>query len=121
VRDFMGVFGIFLRRNSSQQAQDGEMIAIKHIPTIEQKKATIIAHAKPFRSLLFVRGHIVLYIGAYRNEPIILHTYWGIRKTDLTKLVTARTIITTTQPGLERSDIRHQNELIYTLQYIVNF
>ncbi len=121
VRDFMGVFGIFLRRNSSQQAQDGQMIAIKHIPTIEQKKATIIAHAKPFRSLLFVPGHIVLYIGAYRNEPIILHTYWGIRKTDLTKLVTARTIITTTEPGLERSDIRHQNELIYTLQYIVNF
>jgi len=119
-RDFLGVFGIFLRRNSAKQAQDGEMIKIKGIPK-EQKKATIIAKAKPFRSLLFVPGHIVLYLGQYKNEPIILHTYWGIRKTDLTKLITARTIITTTEPGKERRDIRESSKLIHTLKYIVNF
>ncbi|MBN2825205.1 MAG: SH3 domain-containing protein [Campylobacterales bacterium] len=120
-RDFLGVFGIFLRRNSSKQAKDGQMLSIKNIPTKEQKKAAIIANAKPFRSLLFVPGHIVLYLGVYNNEPIVMHTYWGIRKTDLSKLVTARTIITTTEPGRERSDIREASKLIYTLKYIVNF
>jgi len=119
-RDFLGVFGIFLRRNSSKQAQDGKILSIKDIPK-ESKKATIIKYAKPFRSLLFVPGHIVLYLGHYKNEPIILHTYWGIRKTDLTKRITARTIITTTEPGRERNDIREASKLIYTLRYIVNF
>jgi len=119
-RDFLGIFGIFLPRNSAKQAKSGQMLKIKGIPKA-QKKAAIIAHAKPFRSLLFVPGHIVLYIGHYKNEPIILHTYWGIRKVDLTKLITARTIITTTEPGKERSDIRESSKLIHTLKYIVNF
>jgi hypothetical protein len=119
-RDFLGVFGIFLRRNSAKQAADGTLIRIKGIPK-EQKKATIIAKAKPFRSLLFVPGHIVLYLGQYKNEPIIMHTYWGIRKTDLSKLITARTIITTTEPGSERSDIREESKLIHTLKYLINF
>ena len=50
-----------------------------------------------------------------------MHTYWGIRKKDRTKLITARTIITSTEPGKERADIREQSKLINTLQTIVNF
>ena len=37
-----------------------------------------------------------------------MHTYWGMRKNDRTKLVTGRTIITTTEPGKERADIREE-------------
>ena len=50
-----------------------------------------------------------------------MHTYWGIRKNNGTKLITGRTIITTTQPGKERKDIRKRSELINTLKTIVNF
>jgi hypothetical protein len=50
-----------------------------------------------------------------------MHTYWGIRKNDGTKLITGRTIITTTEPGKERSDIREGSKLINTLKTIVNF
>jgi len=119
-RDFLGVFGIFLRRNSSKQAQDGESIKIKNWPKAYKKKF-INENAKPFRSLLYVPGHIVLYLGQFKGEPVIMHTYWGIRKNDGTKLVTGRTIITTTEPGKERKDVKERSKLINTLKSIVNF
>jgi len=119
-RDFLGAFGIFLRRNSSKQAKDGKSIYIKGLSK-RKKKKKIIKDAEPFRSLLYVPGHIVLYLGQYKGEPVIMHTYWGIRKKNRTKLITARTIITTTEPGKERSDIREKSKLINTLKTIVNF
>jgi len=119
-RDFLGAFGIFLRRNSSKQAQDGKSTYIRGLGKT-LKKQTIIKKADPFRSLLYVPGHIVLYLGEYKGEPVVMHTYWGIRKNDGTKLITGRTIITTTEPGKERADIRETSELINTLQTIVSF
>jgi cell wall-associated NlpC family hydrolase len=119
-RDFLGVFGIFLRRNSSKQAKDGESIYIKNLQKSTKKKK-IIQEAEPFRSLLYVPGHIALYLGEHKGEPIIMHTYWGIRKKDGSKLVTGRTIISTTEPGKERSDIKEESKLINTLKTIVNF
>ncbi len=119
-RDFMGVFGIFLRRNSSKQAKDGQSIYIKGIPK-NAKKRKIIQEAEPFRSLLYVPGHIVLYLGEYKGEPVIMHTYWGIRKKDGSKLITGRTIITTTEPGKERRDTKPSSRLINTLKTIVKF
>jgi cell wall-associated NlpC family hydrolase len=120
-RDFLAPFGIFLRRNSSKQAQDGTSTTyIKGLPK-NAKKKKIIQKAEPFRSLLHVPGHIVLYLGQYKGEPVIMHTYWGIRKNNGSKLITGRTIITTTEPGKERRDIREGSKLINTLKTIVNF
>ena len=119
-RDFLGPFGIFLRRNSGKQAKDGKRINIRGLSKAKKKKK-IIQKAEPFRSLLHVGGHIVLYLGHFKNEPVIMHTYWGIRKKDRTKLITGRTIITSTEPGKERSDIREDSKLINTLSSIVNF
>ncbi len=120
-RDFLGPFGIFLRRNSSKQAMDGTRTTrIKGIPKSAKKKK-IIQKAEPFRSLLHVPGHIVLYLGQYKGEPVIMHTYWGIRKNNGAKLVTGRTIITTTEPGKERRDIREGSKLINTLKTIIHF
>ena len=119
-RDFLGAFGIFLRRNSGKQVQDGENINIKGLSK-KTKKKKIIKDAQPFRSLLHVPGHIVLYLGEYKGEPVIMHTYWGIRKNDKTKIITGRTIITSTEPGKELADVREKSKLINTLQTIVNF
>ncbi|MEA3434224.1 MAG: NlpC/P60 family protein, partial [Campylobacterota bacterium] len=119
-RDFLGAFGIFLRRNSGKQAKDGKSTYIKGLKK-RAKKKKIIKEAEPFRSLLHVPGHIVLYMGQYKGEPVIMHTYWGIRKNDGSKLITGRTIITTTEPGKERRDIREGSKLINTLKTIVNF
>jgi len=119
-RDFLGAFGIFLSRNSGKQAKDGRATYIEGLSK-RAKKKKIIKEAEPFRSLLYVPGHIVLYLGEYMGEPVIMHTYWGIRKNDGTKIITGRTIITSTEPGKERADIREESKLINTLKTIVNF
>ena len=119
-RDFFAPFGIYLRRNSRQQAEDGDTISIRGLDA-KTKKETILANAKPCRSLLFVAGHIMLYLGERKGEPIILHNYWGVRLNNGDKRVMGRAIITTTKPGVERSDVRKKSMLINTLTSIVNF
>ena len=120
-RDFFAPFGIYLKRNSYEQSREGKyVINIKGLSK-NVKKATIIKYAKPFRSLLYVPGHITIYIGRYKNEPIVMHTYWGVRLKNWSKFTLSRTIITTTEPGKERTDLRKKSKLINTLQKIINF
>ena len=119
-RDFLGCFGIYLDRNSAKQAKNGESITIKGMEKLDKKQA-ILQYAKPFRSLLYVPGHIGLYLGQYKGEPVLLHTYWGIRLKNWEKYTLSRTIITTTEPGKEHPQIREKSKLINTLQKIINF
>ncbi len=119
-RDFFAPFGIFLKRNSSKQAKAGDEIYIKGLHK-NIKKEAIMQNAKPFQSLLFVPGHIGIYLGKYKNEPVIMHTYWGVRLKDWSKFPLCRTIVTTTEPGKELPNIREKSKLINTLKYIVNF
>ncbi len=120
-RDFFAPFGIYLPRNSRQQAKAGaEFMSIKGLKA-DEKKQTILEYAKPFRSMLFVPGHITLYLGEKEGEPIILHNYWGVRLNDGSKRVMGRAVITTTTPGKELSNVRERSMLINTLTGIVNF
>ena len=119
-RDFFAPFGIYLRRNSRQQAEDGDAISIKSLDS-KTKKETILANAKPFRSLLAVPGHITLYLGEKNGEPIILHNYWGVRLNNGTKRIMGRGIISTTKLGAELPNVRKKSMLINTLTSIVNF
>ena len=120
-RDFFSPFGIYLSRNSRQQATNGnEFISLKGLDA-KTKQKTILANAKPFRSMLFVPGHITLYLGEKKGEPIILHNYWGVRLKDGTKKVMARAIISTTKPGKELANVKKRSMLINTLTGIVNF
>ncbi|HHH37165.1 MAG TPA: glycoside hydrolase, partial [Epsilonproteobacteria bacterium] len=54
-KDYFAPFGIFLRRNSSKQARDGDYSNIRGIPK-NKKKQAIISTAKPFRSMPYVRS-----------------------------------------------------------------
>ncbi len=77
-RDIMAPFGIWLPRNSRAQAQTGKTISLEGM-TGQDKKRTIVEKGAPFFTLLGQPGHIMLYIGTYRGEPLILHNMWGIR------------------------------------------
>lgn len=120
-RDFFAPFGVYLPRNSRQQANAGaEFLSLRGLQG-QAKKETILNSAKPFRSLLFVPGHIMLYLGERNHEPIILHNYWGVRLKDGTKKVMGRAIITTTELGKELPNIKRKSMLINTLTGVVNF
>ena len=119
-RDFFAPFGIYLPRNSRQQAKSGEYISLKGL-SIEEKQQSILENAKSCRSLLFLPGHIMLYLGEKDNEPVIMHNYWGVRLKNGKKHIMGRAIISTTKPGAERPDIKKKSMLINTIKGVVNF
>ena len=119
-RDFFAPFGIFLRRNSKEQSHDGKRVVSLRRRSNSRKKELIVRKGKPFRSLLYVGGHITLYLGHKKGEPIILHNYWGARLNNRKKLVFGRAIISTTEIGKERRDIRKRSMLLKTFSKMIN-
>ncbi len=120
-KDFFAPFGIFLRRNSQEQSQDGSCVVNIRWMKGKKKKQTILSKAKPFRSLLYVKGHIALYLGKKKGEPIILHNYWGARLNNRKKRIFGRAIISSTEIGKERKDIKKRAMLLNTFSKIVSF
>ena len=78
LRDFFAPFGVWLPRNSYQQSQMGEPLSLEKL-TSEQKIQTIKEKAIPFRTLLYKRGHIVLYVGTYDGKIIVFQNVWGVK------------------------------------------
>jgi hypothetical protein len=120
-KDFFAPFGIFLRRNSKQQSYDGKGVTKIRWLSAKKKKEIILKKAKPFRSLLYVGGHVTLYVGQKKGEPIILHNYWGSRLKNRKKRVYGRAIMTTTEIGKERKDIKKTAMLLNTFSKIITF
>ncbi|RXJ97302.1 hypothetical protein CRV00_00240 [Malaciobacter molluscorum] len=77
-QDFFSVFGKYLERNSSKQLNNGRYINIKNL-TNQKKKEFIIKNAKPFKTLIHLPGHIMLYIGSKKDEPLVMHNVWGVK------------------------------------------
>ncbi len=119
-RDFFSPFGIYLPRNSKQQAQSGEYISLKGMSEQEKENA-ILAYGRPCRSLLVVPGHVTIYLGQKNGEPIIMHNYWGVRLKNGKKRILGRSIITTTKIGKELPNVKEKSMLINTFNGLVNF
>jgi cell wall-associated NlpC family hydrolase len=77
-RDLMGPFGLWLPRNSAEQAGNGRYISLKGLPD-DEKEARIVAEGVPWRTLLWMPGHIMVYIGHLRGQALIFHNFWSIR------------------------------------------
>jgi len=120
-KDFFAPFGIFLRRNSKQQSHDGKRVTKIRWMSSAKKKRLILKKAQPFRSLLYVGGHVTLYLGEQKGEPIILHNYWGSRLKNRKKRIFGRAIVSTTEIGKERKDIKRQAMLLNTFSKIITF
>jgi hypothetical protein len=60
------------------QGKVGKVISFKNM-TDEEKIETIKKDAIPFETLLYKRGHIVLYVGTYDDKIVVFHNTWGIK------------------------------------------
>lgn len=78
LRDLFAPFGIWLPRNSSQQSKIGSVISLADLSD-EEKIKIIKAKAVPFETILYKKGHVVLYVGTLNDEIIVFHNTWGIR------------------------------------------
>ncbi len=106
IRDLFTPFGLWLPRNSREQAEAGRFISLKNLPSAE-KEALIIRQGVPWRTLLWTPGHIMLYIGVHQGQPLIFHNFWSIKTRDAAgnkgRVIVGRAAVTTLQPGRELS------------------
>ena len=77
VRDFFMPFGLWLPRNSREQAVAGRVIKLSNLGE-DQKAQLILEEAVPFVTLLQKKGHIALYVGHYDGHPVVLHSVWDL-------------------------------------------
>ena len=107
VRDLFSPFGIWLPRNSSQQATVGRQVDLRQQP--ENIEELIRAQGLPFFSLINLRGHVMLYLGNHGGQPLALHTIWGLATHpfggDEGRWVIGRTVITSLHPGQEQAGL----------------
>jgi len=78
LRDFYAPFGVWLPRNSYKQSKVGKIISLKGLSDTE-KIQVIKEKAIPFETLLYKRGHILLYVGIKNKKIIVFHNAWGIK------------------------------------------
>jgi hypothetical protein len=111
LRDLFLPFGVWLPRNSGQQAREGGMLVSLEKMDGPTKLAAIRTRGVPFASFISMPGHIGLYLGPdVRGEPLMLHNIWGVRTTlpdgGEGRAVVGRLVITTLRPGEDRPDVR---------------
>lgn len=107
VRDLFAPFGIWLPRNSAAQAKSGTFIPLDGL-TAAEKEAAIVRNAIPFATLVWMRGHIMVYIGAVGGKPVVFHNVWGLRTLDggvEGRKVIGKAVITTLRAGEELSNV----------------
>ena len=108
-RDFFTVFGIWLPRHSADQVKEAGFYIDLQGLSAEEKEKIIMAKGIPYLSLLWRKGHVMLYIGQENGRALIFHNIWGIRTKDLRgregRKIIGQAVITTLKPGQELRDI----------------
>jgi hypothetical protein len=118
IQDLFAGFGIPLPRNSKDQAAAGEIIFLKGLSGME-KQSLIRAQGVPLQTLLYMPGHIMLYLGPdpASDQPVICHAMWGVTTRPMFslrtgRLVVGRTVITTLAPGKEQFPLVQPQDLL---------
>ena len=100
LQDLFAPFGIWLPRNSAQQAKAGHRLVLGDVSDGE-KEERIRVHGIPFQTLIYLPGHIGLYVGQHEGKALMLHNMWGVRINEYGRFVVGKTVITTLYPGEE--------------------
>ena len=101
MRDFFAPFGVWLPRNSYTQSRVGRVIALDKMSD-KEKIAAIKKYGVAFRTLLYKKGHIVLYAGTLNDKVIVFQNLWGIKTLKYNKagrFIIGRPIFSTLEVG----------------------
>ena len=121
-QDFFIPFGKFISRNSKAQTKNGEYHDISTFSK-KEKKEFIKQNAIPFSTLVYLKGHIMLYVGIKRGEPLVMHNMWSIRLKDKWgkkyRHIVGKATITSLEPGKELADFDENNNILRQVKGIV--
>lgn len=77
-RDFLAPFGVWIPRNSAAQKSFGEYLSLKEL-SAQEKETMILKNGIAFLSLIYLKGHIMLYAGEQNGHAMVLHNTWGVK------------------------------------------
>ena len=105
VKELFAPFGLWLDRNSGDQAKNGARFFDLAGLDPAEKAALIRERAIPLASLLWMPGHIMLYVGQGEDGPLVWHSMWGAKTWEPFRgegrAVVGQTAVTTLNPGRE--------------------
>lgn len=108
LRDLLTNFGVWMPRNSAEQAKNGIYISLKSLKP-EDREKMILENGTPFLTLIWMKGHIMLYVGAESGRALIFHNIWGLKTKDIYgkegRRIIGKSVITTLEPGKEAADV----------------
>ncbi len=76
-RDLYAPFAIWLPRNSTSQANSLKSIDLSKLDN-QAKQKLIREDGIPFFTLIWMQGHITVYVGQKNHDAFILHSPWGL-------------------------------------------
>jgi hypothetical protein len=85
LQSIFSAFGIWLPRHSSAQMTAGDMTDLSS-STPAQRLDYLMEHGKPMRTLIYIGGHVMLYLGNTirdgRAVPLVYQDIWGLSPAD---------------------------------------
>lgn len=120
LKDLFASFGIFLERNSQAQIKQknyknqNNFIDLSSLNNNE-KQEYIRKNAIPFATLLALKGHIVLYIGEFDDDILILHDFWGVKgfeNNEETRIIVGKIAVTSISVGSELENVKKSDLII---------
>ena len=121
-QDFFAPFGKYLHRNSKAQISNGKFLDMSKL-SIAEKKAFMKENGVPFSTLVYLKGHIMLYIGVKDNEPLVVHNMWSVRLKDESgrkyRHIIGKSSITTLEPAKGMKDYDEDNNILGRVTGIV--
>jgi len=120
LRDFYTPFGLWLPRNSSQQAKIGKVFNVESLSN-EEKIKFIKSKATPFKTFFYKKGHILLYVGTYEDKIIAFHNIWGIKTKENGvegRLIVGKAVFTTLKFGSKQANYDKDSQILKNIKSI---
>lgn len=111
IKDLFAPFGLYLPRNSAAQSFAFKRINLAKMSNY-RKLDFIKKHAIAYKTLLYLRGHIMLYVGLIDNNPAVLHEVWGLKGPGDKRYFIGRLVITRLDIGTNQSTIPHSKQIL---------
>lgn len=85
LQSIFAAFGVWLPRHSSTQMSAGRMTDLSGA-TPAERIAYLVRHGEPMRTLVYIGGHVMLYLGNTVRDgqtvPLVYQDIWGLRPAD---------------------------------------
>ncbi|RKP53504.1 SH3 domain-containing C40 family peptidase [Pararobbsia silviterrae] len=82
LQSIYAAFGVWLPRHSSNQMTAGTHVDLS-ARTPAERLAWLAAHGAPLRTIIYIGGHVMLYLGNTKQEdqliPVVYQDIWGLR------------------------------------------